>query len=64
MLIEAEEAYFQGQIQEEPETISSPKQGYFMRTIDGLENMVDLKELDELTPESRSFWTFPASDSL
>ena len=31
-LIEAEEAYFQGQIQEEPETISSPKQGYFMRT--------------------------------
>lgn len=50
-LIEAEEAYFQGQIQEEPETISSPKQGYFMRTIDGLENMVELKELDELTPE-------------
>lgn len=49
--LESEERYYSSQIKEEPETITAPRPGYFIRTIDGLEGKADLENLDELLPD-------------
>ncbi|WP_195276452.1 HlyD family efflux transporter periplasmic adaptor subunit [Anaerotruncus rubiinfantis] len=49
--LKAEEEYYRGKIEAEPDVIKAPQPGYFIRTIDGLEDKVDMDTLDELTPE-------------
>ncbi|MBE6907220.1 MAG: hypothetical protein E7476_13200 [Ruminococcaceae bacterium] len=46
--ISAEEDFYAQKITEEPQIIQSPQPGYFIRAIDGFENKVDMKELDQL----------------
>ena len=52
--IDAEMAYYQSLVEEDPTAITSPRPGYFIRKVDGYENQVDLSDLnnlDNLTPE-------------
>ena len=46
--IKAEEDFYAQKMTEEPKVIEAPQPGYFIRTIDGFENKVDMKNLDEL----------------
>lgn len=48
--LQAEQEYLKGQISQDASVIKSPRQGYFIRTIDGLEGRANLKNLGELTP--------------
>lgn len=49
--LRAQEEYYRGLISDEPRQIFSPKPGYFMRKIDGMENAVDLSKLGILTAQ-------------
>lgn len=46
--IGAQEAFYSEKISDKRRTIKSSKPGYFIRTIDGYENKVDVTDLDEL----------------
>lgn len=50
--LSAEEKYYTARTSEhKPTTITSPRQGYFIRTVDGYENCTDLNRLDRLSAQ-------------